>query len=95
MSFSFVTSYFEFNKDNTDEYFNYFYKLADLNFPIICYLDAKLNNRLTNANLKKYNKVFSQFIDISKLPLSQDKDLVVPEDTDKNKLIAENSKVYL
>jgi hypothetical protein len=57
MSFSFVTSYFEFNKDITEEYFNNFYKLASLNFPIILFLDSKLRGSSYYTILQKYTNI--------------------------------------
>ena len=39
MTFTFVTCYIQLDESRNEPYFNHFYKLAEMNFPIILFLD--------------------------------------------------------
>jgi len=95
MSFSFVTGYFEFNKDITEEYFNNFYKLASLKFPILLFLDSKLKDSNYYTNLQKYTNINIQLTNFSDLPLTNILDLQTPSGSSKELIILQNSKPLL
>ena len=95
MSFSFVTSYFEFNKDITEEYFNNFYKLASLNFPTVVFLDSKLKDSTYYTSLQKYTNINIQLTNFSDLPLTTNTELQFPKDSCKELIILQNSKSLL
>jgi len=95
MSFSFVTSYFEFNKDITEEYFNHFYKLASLNYPIILFLDNKLKDSNYYNSLKRYSNINIQLTNFSDLPLTKNINLQTPKGSCKELVILKNSKPLL
>lgn len=64
-SFTFVTAYFEFNKDKNTMYFNHFKRLVETDFPTILYLDRKLEERI--EELSKYSNLQIILIDWDEL----------------------------
>jgi len=101
MTFTFVTSYFEFDATKTDFYFEQFYKLVIMNFPIILFLDYNLEYKLDELNKCSNLKVI--LIKWEDLPINKKiiniEDIQIPcnnHSKDNHKfLILMNSKVHL
>jgi hypothetical protein len=87
MSFTFVTAYFEFNKDKNTMYFNQFKKLVETNFPIILYLDRKLEER--KEELSKYSNLQIILIDWDDLFINK---FIKDENIEKIQIPMSNSK---
>ena len=64
--FSFITAYFQINSRQNDYYFEQFYKIADINFPIILFLDSTLEDRVASLQTK-YNNIKIILMDWSSL----------------------------
>ena len=80
MSFTFVTSYIQFDESKNDFYYNHFTKLAEMGFPIFVFIDSNLQDKLKDS--KKYENVTYKLIDWSTLPYKKHI---------TNKYIAENN----
>jgi hypothetical protein len=69
MTFTFITCYIQLDELRNETYFNHFYKLAEMNFPIILFFDKKLENKI---NLfEKYKNVTIKLIDWIDLPINK------------------------
>ena len=55
MTFTFITAYYEFDNTKNDFYFSEFYKLVNMNFPILLFLDHNLEYKLDE--LKKFTNL--------------------------------------
>jgi hypothetical protein len=66
MTFTFVSLYVQFDEKIKEEYFN---KLANLNFPIILFIDIKYNDKL--SLFEKYKNITIQLFDWSKIPYNK------------------------
>jgi tetratricopeptide (TPR) repeat protein len=102
MSFSFVTAYFQLDESKNNDYFSEFNRLVETNFPIVLFLDKKLENKANE--LKKNNNLKIVLLDwndlyINKLLQDQVKNLKTPEILgntidNTNNLILLNSKTF-
>ena len=102
MTFTFVTSYFEFDSTKTHFYFIQFYKILIMNFPIILFLDHNLEYKLDELN--KFSNLTVILIKWEDLPInkkiSKIENIIIPNNNNSSKdnckfLILMNSKVYL
>lgn len=66
--FTFVTAYFELNASQTDVYFHHFKQLVSLGFPILLFLDSKLEYR--KHELEEQN-VRIEIMDWNDFPINQ------------------------
>lgn len=67
MPFTFVTCYYELDKNKNEIYLDQFKKLLKMNFQVILFLDSKL--KVWENEFKEYNNLKYYFIDWNNLPI--------------------------
>jgi hypothetical protein len=66
MTFTFVSLYVQFDEKKNEEYF---FKLANLNFPIILFIDVKYNDKV--GLFEKYKNITIKLFNWSKIPYNK------------------------